>query len=416
MSAQEPFPADGYQNLLIHLRGIVLRASDVEIALARVDYDPFGASHAAAVVFERTLVLQGHDALHAFLFHGLRHVVAELLGRIGPLLLGVGEDPEPLETHLAHELQKLFEIGLRFARVTYEQRRAQREVRNGRAQTADQLHRLGLGVTAVHGRELGVGNVLERNVEVFADFRFRGHHFDHLVGESGGVGVVEAYPRDAVDEAQAAQQLGQHPPSVEVDAVIGRVLRDDHQFPNSLCGEFAGLLLQLLHRDGDVAAADERNGAVAAFPVAALRDFQIGVVLRGGQAAFGGQRRVLRGPQCADDAVPCAGAEVFVHLGNLGPQFVGVAFREASHDEQPFDLPGLLGRRRAQNHVDRLLLGVADESAGVDHHHFGIGAVAVEEDFVPGGREPRHQVLRIDGVLRTAERDDVNFFHLRTAR
>ena len=271
-------------------------------------------------------------------------------------------------------------------------------------------------MTAVHGRELGVGNVLERNVEVFADFGLRGHHFDHLVGESGGVGVVEAYPRDAVDAAQAAQQLGQHPPSVEVDAVIGRVLRDDHQFPDSLCGEFAGLFLQLLHRNGDVAAADERNGAVAAFPVAALRDFQVGIVLRGGQAAFGGQRRVLRGAQCADDAVPCAGAEVFVHLGNLGPQFVGIALRKAPHDEQARNFPGFLRLRSPEDHVDRLLLGIADEPAGVDDHHFGVGTVAVEKYLVPGGCEPSHQVFAVDGVLRTAERYDVNFFHRRTAR
>ena len=247
-------------------------------------------------------------------------------------------------------------------------------------------------------------------------FRLRGHRLDHLVGEPGGVGVVEPDPFDAVDAAQAAQQLGDHPPAVEVDAVVGRVLRDDHQLPDALPGQLAGLLLQLLHRDGDVCAADERNGAVAAFPVAAFRNFQVGVVFRGRQTAFGGQRRVLRGSQCTDDAVPRACAEIVVHLGNLSPQFVGVAFREASHDEQPFDLSGLLGRRGAQNHVYRLLLGVADESAGVDHHDLGVGAVAVEEDLVSGGGEPCHQMLAVDGVLRTAERYDVNFFHGRTMR
>ena len=227
---------------------------------------------------------------------------------------------------------------------------------------------------------------------------------------------MEPDPFDAVDAAQAAQQLGEHPPAVEVDAVVGRVLRNDHQLPDALRGQFAGLFLQLLHRDGDVAAADERDGAVAALPVAAFGNLQVGIVLRGRQAAFGGQRRVLRGPQCTNDAVPRARSEIVVHLGNLGSQFVGVAFREASHDEQPFDLPGLLGRRGAQNHVYRLLLGVADESAGVDHHDLGVGAVAVEEDLVPGGREPCHQMLAVDGVLRASERYDVNFFHGRTTR
>ena len=53
----------------------------------------------------------------------------------------------------------------------------------------------------------------------------------------------------------------------------------------------------------------------------------------------------------------------------------------------------------AQNHVDGLLLGIADESAGVDHHRLGVGAVAVEHDFVTGRRKAGHQVLRIDRIL-----------------
>ena len=117
------------------------------------------------------------------------------------------------------------------------------------AQAADQLHRFGLGMAAVHGRELCVGDMLERNIEVFADFRFRSHDFDHLVGKSRRVGVVEPYPFDAVDAAEAAQQLGEHPLAVEVDAVVGRVLRNDHQLPDAPSGQLAGLLLQLLHRN-----------------------------------------------------------------------------------------------------------------------------------------------------------------------
>ena len=134
-------------------------------------------------------------------------------------------------------------------------------------------------------------------------------------------------------------------------------------------------------------------------------------MLRRGQVPLGLQRRVLRGSQCTDDAVPRACAEIVVHLGNLGPQFVGVAFREASHDEQPFDLAGVFGRGRPQDHVDRLLLGVADESAGVDHDDLGVGAVAVEEHRVTRRGEPGHQVLAVHGVFRTAQRYDVDFFH-----
>ena len=153
------------------------------------------------------------------------------------------------------------------------------------------------------------------------------------------------------------------------------------------------------------------DGAVAALPVAAFGDLQVGVVLRGRQAAFGGQFRVPGGAQRPHDAVPRAGPEIFVHLGNLLPQLVGVALREAAHDEEPFDAPGLLGRRRAQDHVDRLLLGVADEAAGVDHYHTGIRTVAVRRDGIARRSQLRHQVLRVDRILRAAERYDVDLLH-----
>ena len=74
-------------------------------------------------------------------------------------------------------------------------------------------------------------------------------------------------------------------------------------------------------------------------------------------------------------------------------------------------LPAFFRGRRAQDHVDRLLFGVADESAGVDDHDLGVRAVAVEKDFVACRREPCHQVLAVDRVLRTTERYDVDLFH-----
>ena len=41
------------EDFLIDFGRVVLRASDVEVALPRVDQQPFGASHAAAVGLER---------------------------------------------------------------------------------------------------------------------------------------------------------------------------------------------------------------------------------------------------------------------------------------------------------------------------------------------------------------------------
>ena len=43
--------------ILVHFGRIVLRAADIPVALTRIYDHPFGAPHAAAVVFERNLVL-----------------------------------------------------------------------------------------------------------------------------------------------------------------------------------------------------------------------------------------------------------------------------------------------------------------------------------------------------------------------
>ena len=256
--------------------------------------------------------------------------------------------------------------------------------------------------------------MLERNVEVFADFRLRDHCFDHFVGKGRRIGVVEPNPCNAVNAAQPVEQFAQPSFAVKVDPVVGRVLCDDDQLLDPCGGQFAGLLLQLLHRHRYMAAADERDGAIAAHPVAALRNFQIGIVARGGQMPFGRQCGVLRGTQRPDDAVPVAGAEIVVDLRNFGAQVIGITFRQTADNEQPFDFSGLLGRCRPQDHLDGLLFGIADESAGIDYHDCGVRAVAVEVHLVTGGCQTGHEVFAVDRVFRAAEGDDVNFFHGRT--
>ena len=172
------------------------------------------------------------------MFDLFRNIVRQIPGRIGSLLFGIGEYAQSFEPYRAHEFQKLFEVGFGFARISDQQGRAQREVGNGLPQFVDQFVSLGLGMASVHGRELVVGDMLEGNVEVFADFGFAGHHFDHLVGESRGVGVVEPDPADAVDAAQGFEQFGQASFAVKVQAVVGRVLCDYDQFAHTPAASF----------------------------------------------------------------------------------------------------------------------------------------------------------------------------------
>ena len=237
------------------------------------------------------------------------------------------------------------------------------------AQLVDECVGFGLGVAALHGFQLVVGDVLERDVEVFAYLGLAGHHFDHLVGKGRRVGVVEADPADAVDPAQGLEQLGQSSASVEVESVVGGILRNDDQFADAPICQFAGLLQQRLHRNRDVRPPDQRDCAVAAPPVAPFGDLQIGIVFRRRELALRSQGRVGGSLQGADNVVPVVHTEEFVHFGQLRSQLLGIALAQTAHYEETLDLARLLGRCRPQDHVDRLLLGVADESTGVDHHN-----------------------------------------------
>ena len=66
-----------------------------------------------------------------------------------------------------------------------------------------------------------------------------------------------------------------------------------------------------------------------------------------------------------------------VDFGNLRLQFLAVAFRQAAHHDQLFDPAVLFGRNLRHDFIDRFLLGIADETAGVHHHGLGIGRVCL---------------------------------------
>ena len=69
--------------------------------------------------------------------------------------------------------------------------------------------------------------------------------------------------------------------------------------------------------------------------------------------------------QIGEEVLPVELPIVSVYLGDLFFQFVHEALREAAHDIDPPDAPGLLGLDHLEDHVDRLLLGVADEAARI---------------------------------------------------
>ena len=133
---------------------------------------------------------------------------------------------------------------------------------------------------------------------------------------------------------------------------------------------------------------------------------------RRGQVPLPGQFVAVASADGFHDVAQVVDAEVFVHFGDLFPQFFPVAFGQAAHDEQVVDTAFGLRVGECEDRVDGLLFGVADESAGVDYDDPGVRFVRVVDDFETVALQLRHQVFRIDEVFRTTERYDVDFtFH-----
>ena len=167
-----------------------MRTSDEELSLAPVDDDPLSRADPPAVVFGRNAVLQFHNRVGPPLFHLVRYVVAQPHGRIGALFFRVREDSEPFEPHPFDKFQQFVEIRFAFARIAGQQRRPQRDAGNPAAQFADQFVGLRLVQPAAHTFQLRVADVLKRDVEVFAHFRFVAQRVDHVRRELRRVGVV----------------------------------------------------------------------------------------------------------------------------------------------------------------------------------------------------------------------------------
>ena len=275
-------------------------------------------------------------------------------GAVGAFFFRILEGAEALEAALTDEVEQVFEFGLAFAGMAHDERGAEDDAGNQGAHPGHQVARLPAVDAAPHHREDAVGAVLQRDVDVGADLRVVGHQAEHILRKAGGIAVVEPDPFDAVDLRELLQQAGQAAFSVAVEPVVGRVLGDDDEFLHALGGQAARLFHQIFHGHAHVRAADERNGAVGTGAVAAFRNLEIGIVRRCGEHPVQGIE--------VQDAFPA------VHFGDFGRKFFAVALRQAAEHRNFAHAPLLLGLDGLQDRLDRFLLGVLDETAGVDDH------------------------------------------------
>ncbi len=93
-----------------------------------------------------------------------------------------------------------------------------------------------------------------------------------------------------------------------------------------------------------------------------------------------------------------------VDLGHFRLQFLLIALHEAADRHDGLDAALFLELRRAENRVDRFLLGRVDEAAGVDQDDVGASEVARDDGAVP--HEVTHDPLGIDGRFVAAKGDD----------
>ncbi len=137
--------------------------------------------------------------------------------------------------------------------------------------------------SAAHGAEHFVLSVLQRHVEVGNNLFARAKLVDQLRRNRIRIGIQHAEPVDAVDALQMMEQVEQHGPTVAILTVAGGVLRNQRKLAYAAVGQTLCLVDELFERFTDEIAANQRNCAVGAAVVAAVRDSKICAVARRGQ-------------------------------------------------------------------------------------------------------------------------------------
>ena len=263
-------------------------------------------------------------------------------------------------------------------------------------------------------QQRGVG-VLQREVEVGHDGRQLEHRRDQRVAHLARVEVEQPDARQAVgrERVEPAEQRRERAGLADVAPVPREVLRDEHELGDAAArrGSRASASIDsgvrercLPRNDGIAQNAQARSQPSATFryahgTVGAGRG-QLEQVAHAGRLR--GRRRAERRPTVAERAL-AREADDRVDLGQRGRELVAVALGHAAGDDELG--PGLAGVAEGEDGVDRLLARRLDERARVDDDEVGVvGAVGGHQAV---GQEARDDLVGVDGVLRAAERLDV---------
>ena len=228
-------------------------------------------------------MLQGHQPLLALLGHLRCNGIGKVRGG-GALFWRKGENAHVVELLFRHKVQQVLEVVLGLAGKAHDEGGAQHSFRELLANPFEQAScHVGLP-GAVHGAQHLRVAVLQRQIEVGQHVGHLPIGSQHLGGEARGVGVVHPNPGD-FHLPEGPQQLGELGFSIDVEAVVGGDLADQHQFLHPLARQGLGFGHDRFDRAGTLVAAQLGDDAEGAAVVAAFSHLEVGHRFTGGAVA-----------------------------------------------------------------------------------------------------------------------------------
>ena len=407
------FSADD-EHVAIHFGGLALMTAfenHLGLFVNALD-DHFNDLTFASLVFgSGDLLLQFHELSLAAVLGPLGDRIAER--ECGCAFFGrVGEDSHVIELRFLDEGPQFLKSGFGFAGKTHDEIGSDGDAGADGSELRKQFRKARAAATPCHFFQHFLIRVLQGHVQVLgAIFGFRDGVHDAF-GKAIGIGVVDAEPAQAFDFAQGADEFFERIGIAKIPAVIRGVLGHQADFENALGHEIFRLGDDAFDAATALAAPQFRNDTEGAGMVAAFADLKIGRGFGRGEqpravlvieivGVLLGLENLVSSADDLGDLLDIAGTQAGVYFGNIGEQFIAVAFHQAARHDELFAGPGFLHFRSFENGVNTFLLCGINESAGV--HHQDIGLVHLVGDHIALEPQMSQHDLAIHKVLGTSQ-------------
>ena len=226
--------------------------------------------------------------------------------------------------------------------------------------------------------------MLQRNIHVFHQLFLAGNHLNQLIRKEFRIAVQGTQPLDALNPAKLLQKPRQAWLTIDIMAVVGSILGNQHDFPDALCHQGLHFLTDILNAAAPVPAPDEGNRAEGTAVIAPFRNLYIGSIRR--RSRNPGHRSIINNlifpvdnhPVASQrflngfhNAMPGAGTDNAISLRQIIQKLLPVPLPQATGNNQGFApaLARLLILRHGQDSSDGLLLGRLNKGTGIDNQH-----------------------------------------------